>query len=654
MESLMAMSLEELMEVEISIATRNPMPVRKAPAIATVISADEIRLMGAMTLLDVLERVPGIGVNRNYYSVYTIEIRGLKAIRQNKIKFMVDGHSINMPTTGEPFWSFEDIAVEQVERLEIIRGPGSALYGANAFSGIINVVTKSGRGINGTRISVGGGSFDTARANILHGRKYGDADVMASLAYTTTEGARLAVEEDAIGRSGRTDDWARSLDGTFKISWEGLVLESRYNLRNQGPYIGVTNAVNDESELDSDQFFADLSYSREITDAWNANARAYYDFADVTFEWQLFPPGMVFSPSPFHFFPDGVFGIPHFKNRIYGLEIGSDCNLTENNTLTLGAVYEYSEQYDITHHTNFHPLTFVNLGSVQDISPWGNWNIEADRINLAAYIQDEWNIRESLALTAGLRYDHYDDVGSSTNPRLGLVWEIATDLDLKLLYGEAFRIPTMDELYSINNPASVGNPDLEPEEMTTYEASVGYHPANGLKATASGFYNEYTDKIDLVPTGVPGMLQFRNTDDATIYGLELDAGYRFRQVELYANYSWNHAENDSTGDPLAEIPDYRWNLGLNFFLANWAKGNLHVLYVGERPRAAGDLREDLDGYTVVDANFILYNFFETLELRASVYNLLDEEYAYPAPALTLANDYPAPGRSFFLEARFTF
>jgi len=654
MDTLLAMSLEELIEVEISIATRSPLPVQKAPAIATVVTANDIRIMGARTLVDVLERIPGIGVTRNHYSVYAIDIRGLKAIRQNKVRFMVDGHTINMPTVGESFWAFEDLSVEQVERVEVIRGPGSALYGTNAFSGIINVVTKPGIAINGTQVSAGGGSFETGRANILHGRRYGEFDVMASLTYASTEGAQLEVTSDALGRSGITDDWARGWDGTFKVSWKNFVFNSRYTTRDSGPYVGVTNVVNDDTELMSDQFFADLSYSTAISEKWNMNARAYYDFADITFKWQVFPPGTALSPLPAHFFPYGVYGTPGFKNQIYGVEFGSDYAITDTNTVTAGVVYEYSKQYDITHHTNFDPITFINLGAYQDISSWGNWNIPEDRTNIAAYLQDEWMIKDNLSLTLGLRYDHYDDVGDSTNPRIGLVWEMIEYVDLKLLYGQAFRIPTFDELYSINNPASVGNPKLEPEEMTTYEVSLVYSPDNKPLITATGFYNQFTDKIDLVPTGIPGMLEFRNTNDATIYGVELDARYRFQDIEVYGNYFWNQPENDETGEPLPDVPEYRLNLGFNFWVAEWGKGNLHILHVGDTPRTVGDIRDNHDAYTVVNANFILMNFFQSLELRASLYNLFDEEYSYPAPPFTLADDYPAPGRSVFIELRYTF
>lgn len=313
-----------------------------------------------------------------------------------------------------------------------------------------------------------------------------------------------------------------------------------------------------------------------------------------------------------------------------------------------------STKNDVSHYTNFDPNTFINLGSYQDISSWGNWNIDEDRANVAVYLQDEWKIFENLSFTAGVRYDHYDDIGESTNPRLGLVWEIVKDVDFKMLYGQAFRAPTFDELYSINNPASIGNPDLDPEEMTTYEVSLGYSPLKGPQLTATGFYNKFTDKIDLVATSIPGMLEFQNTGDATIYGIELEARYKFRSLEVYGNYIWNHPEDDETEEPLPDVEKYRLNLGCDYWVSDWGKGNLHILHVGDKPRASTDTREDLEAYTVVNASFILPNVFRSMELRASLYNIFDEEYAYPAPPTTLANDYPADGRSFFVELRYTF
>jgi iron complex outermembrane receptor protein len=638
-------------------ATKHIIDVAQAPAIASVVTAEEMRLMGARNLLDVLATIPGIGITRGHYSVYQVEIRGLKTTRQNKIKLMIDGHSIVSPTTGDSWWQLEDIALEQVERVEIIRGPGSALYGANAFSGIINVVTKMGNELNATQISAGGGSFDNGRLNMLHGKRYGDVDLLASLTYNTTEGAQLDVASDAIGLPGETDDWAKVWDGTFKLSWHDLIFFTRYSSRENGPYIGVTNVLNqtgDKSELSNKQFLADLSYQHVINGKWEIKTRFYYDWCDTTFKWQLFPPGMAFSPATVHYFPEGVFGTPHFANRTLGGELTTDYAVTPTNTLTAGLVYEYSRQYDVSHTTNFNPITFVNLGSYQDISDWGNWSLDATRENIAAYVQDEWGVSDTVTLTAGLRHDYYDDIGSSINPRLGVVWELYSDIDLKLLYGESFRAPTLDELYSTNNPAAVGNEDLKPEEMQTYEISLGYSPLIGPSFSVAGFYNKFSNKIELAPTDIPGMQEFRNTGDATIYGVELEGRYKFSAIELYGNYFWQHPEDDATGEQLADVPTYRMNFGLNYWLSNWGKGNLHLLHVGDSNRSAGDPRDDAKGYTVVNTNFIVMDLVEGMELRATLYNVLDETYSYPAPTGSLPDDYPAPGRSVFLEARYDF
>ena len=648
-------------------ATKHLLEAKNAPAIASVVTGEEIRNSGARSLLDVLERLPGLGITRNYYSVHEVEVRGLKSVRNDTVKLMMDGHVINNPTLGGASWAWDNISLEQVKRVEVIRGPGSALYGANALTGIVNVVSKMGDDINGTQVSVGGGSFEAKRINVLHGREYGEADVLASLTYFDSESADLYVPSDAIGQAGVTDDWAESWDGSLRISWKDFIFSGKYMRRRNGPYIGVANALNDESISETDQYFVDLSYSKKLNDRWNINGRAYYDVMDLTFNWEIFPEGFISLPPGVPVppgltindftFPDGLLGTPHYKDKTTGIELGTDYQIADSNKLTLGFVYEEIDHDNVTHHSNFDPNTYINLGSFQDITSWANWNQELTRKIKAAYIQDEWQPIEKVRFTAGVRYDDYSDVGDSTNPRLGIVWNFHQKADLKLLYGQAFRIPTLDELYSINNPVATGNTNLEPEEIKTIEASLMYRPMNGLEITTSTFYNKFEQIIRLMPTGIPGSFQFGNTGDAKVYGLTAETHYYWqRENEVYANFTWQHPEDDETDEEIADVPTIRWNLGLTMRFWNHLKGNANILYVGERPRdsVAGDTRPDLDSYTKVDLTAILDNLYKTLEIRGSVYNLFDEDYAHPAKPATLLYDYPAQGRTFFIEARYKF
>ena len=637
-------------------ATRRPIQVKDAPAIAAVISGEEIREMGARNLIDVLERIPGFGVNRGYFSLWEIEIRGLKTARSEKIKLMIDGHSMNYPVWGGAAWAYDAISLDQVERIEIIRGPGSALYGANAFTGIINVVTQMGNDLDGTVASAGFGSFGSEKHSLIHGKQYKDMDILASITYSDTDGAGLDVKSDQIGQTGSTDDWAQNYDAALKVSWKNFVLNSRYLKMENGPYVGVAYALNDESKIETDQLFVDLSFYRAINAQWAVNAKTYIDYLDMALNWEIFPEGHFYNLGvPGWSSDDSMLGTPSMKNKKYGLELGTTYEFAKNNTLTLGLVYEKVKHYDLEHHTNFNPLTFISLGSFQDITSWGNWGVPAEREIMAVYLQDEWEIIEDVHLTGGVRYDHYSDFGGVANPKIGLVWSFLSNAEFKLLYGEAFRAPNFEELYLANNPATKGNSDLEPERIRTYEASLGYRPIRDVEITVSSFYNKFRDRIELVATSTPGLSEFQNKGEATIYGIETEAQYRWDAMRVYANYTWQRPKDDETDVLLQDVPSYRWNLGMDMGLGAHLNWNTNVLFVGDRPRAQNDTRDDLDSYTLVNATLIIQDLpLTNLEVRGSVYNIFNENYAYPAPSGTLEQDYPAQGVNFFLEMRYIF
>jgi iron complex outermembrane receptor protein len=638
-------------------ATRHMIPVKQAPAIATVVSSEEIRRMGARNLLDVLERIPGFGVTRGYFSLYEVEIRGLKTDRSEKVRLMVDGHTLNYPVWGGAAWAYDTISLDHVERIEIIRGPGSALYGANAFSGTINVITQTGNDLGGTIASAGIGSYGTQQYHLAHGKRYSDVDFLIYSTVTNSAGDNLYVESDLVGQSGFTDDQAKSIDFAVKAVWQDVTFNSRMLKRENGPYVGVKWTLNDESQLETEQYFADISYVKELNEQWSVNSKIYGDYLDIDLNWEILPEGIPLALGMGALgwgAGDSLMGTPSMKNSRYGVELGFSYEPTDNNKLTMGTVYERVRHYDLEHHANFNPLTSEMLASFQDISSWGNWGLPGNREILAFYLQDEWEVAPDVRLTVGARYDHYSDFGDVTSPRIGMVWNISRDAELKLLYGEAFRAPNFEELYLTNNPATLGNPALQPEKMKTYEMAIGYRPCRNTEMNISGFLNKFEDRIDFVSIG-GGVVEAQNSGDATIQGLELDVRHQWQRVGSYLNYTWQEPEDDASGQRLADVPSYRWNLGLDCDFSKNIIGDFHVLTVGDRPRAAGDSRGSLDSYTVANASVSISDFgMRFLDLQLSLYNLFNAEYSYPAAVSTLSKDFPAPARTFFLEARYTF
>jgi len=271
---------------------------------------------------------------------------------------------------------------------------------------------------------------------------------------------------------------------------------------------------------------------------------------------------------------------------------------------------------------------------------------------MAIYLQDEWEMLSDLILTAGIRLDEYSDIGSTLSPRIGLVWNVTDRSELKLLYGEAFRAPNFEELYSINNPIAIGNPSIGPEKMKTFEISAGYRPSQKAAINVTAFHNEFTDRIELDRSlAIP---QFHNAGKARIQGLESEIQYIIDTYRVYANHTWQRPEDRTRDTRIADVPSNRFNFGVDWETGKYLSGNVHLLYVGKRPRAAGDTRNDLKEYTTVNANVIIKKLAEGLEIRGAAYNLFDEKYSYPASAGTLDKDYPANGVSFFLEAKYIF
>lgn len=626
-------------------ATKHPQKISEAPAIATVITAEQIRNMGARDIIDILRLVPGIGVTKGYYGKEEIEVRGIKTTNSEKVKLLIDGYSVNDNASGGAVWVFDSLAVDNIKRIEIIRGPGSALYGSNAFSAVINVVTKNGEDIDGTIVTVGGGSFDSQKVNLQTGNKWDNLDVAFTLDYFETDGAELDIESDAFLQPGKTKDFEDKIEASLNVIFKDFSFNSKYISRKKGDYIGLTySALTDDSEVDLEQYFGEAGYKHSLNDSINLTGTAYIDSLDWDAYWELLPEG---TPG----FPEGMIGNPSFRERTLGAEVQLDYELSDDNMITMGALKEERKQSEVAYKANYDPRfnTPLPSGMVEDVAGFANWNENKTRDIWAAYFQDVWDVKENINLTLGVRHDDYSDFGSTTNPRAGLVWNFLENWDVKFLYGSAFRAPSFEELYNKNNLVVVGNKNLKPEKMTTYEVSLGHSYGEHSTARATYFNNRFKDKIQLVGA------QFQNTGGARVWGIDVEWEQRLsKETYAYLNYTYQKPEDRVTGDRIADVPSHRGNIGFNYGIGKYLNVNTNLLLSGKRPRATGDTRSQAPAFALVDLTLIAKEFSKNLEIRGAVHNLLDKEYADPAPAGTVSNDFPREGIHFMLEATYKF
>ena len=643
-------------EQDLVTATKRPVSLRKAPAIATIVTADEIRNMGARNLLDVLKTVPGFGVSLNEIGLAMVEVRGVRSYLSEKILVMIDGHSLNNNLTGSAFFNYADLVpVENIKQVEVVRGPGSALYGNSAFVATINVITRNAEEINGLEVKGGGGSFGTWKGNLVGGKAFGDKlTVSGSLDHMQTDGPRPTVPIDSLSGApfsmapGVPDLGARQTDAFLKIGYGDFSLRGGYTSTHKHSFVGFGFALTDNNYTDHQTYWSELAYVHTIAEGLTVNGKLRFDQYHQDPNVKIYPDG--FSPAVGVVWPDGMIGKPYVTDRNLGGELQLDWDAFQGNHLIGGVSFDGMKQFDVSQQANFDPLTGAPLSSVQDVA---NWNKDATRQIWALYLQDEWQLPESLNLTAGVRYDHYSDFGETVNPRFGLVWSFLENAELKLLYGQAFRAPNFQELYNINNPAQLGNPNLKPEKIETYEAGAGYRLNRFLGTTLNYFYSTIKDQIDVNSAVVP-VPTYENIGKTVTQGVELGLnGTLGSDLDWKAAYTYQDPRDAVSDRRLPYVPSQRATGSVNYALTRYANLHTDLIWTGPRPRAQGDTRPETPDYTTVDLALTLKNFYKTLEIQTAVHNLFDQRFKDPdtsGAAQKVPGDFPREGISWMLTA----
>lgn len=695
------LSLEALLNLRISLASRTDQSLAEAPSVVSVITASEIQQMGARKIEDVLRTVPGFDVVLNPLgSNLGFGVRGTLALNfsSNSIKYLLNGHTLNS-LTGSPLHYFDYLPIENIKKIEIIRGPGSALYGANAAMGVINIVTKTAE--DTSFVTLRGGSFDTLRPSFFYASPNSRVEWSISGSFFETDGESEQVLEDTAflffgpSLSAAPNNTTLDADGStinFEASYGDFRLDVFATDLNRNYALGIAAALTDENELKVSSNFAALTYEKTfLNESLEVTSKLYYDHYSFFHSLEIFseefntnrlPPELAFPEG------EGIRGIPAVKFELYGLETTVNWKIAEGFDLLSGILYDRSRIFDPTHFANtnvndqpllvdgiiYDPNVFLPFGRLVDLTniPDGNWINEADRTNGAAFAQATLNVKEladlnleSLVLTIGIRHDDYDDIGSTTNPRAGLVLAPNSSIFFKALYGEAFRAPTFDELHQINNPTNVGNPNLRPEELKTFEFQFGYQIEEKAYATISYFDIEIEDNIQLISPN------YVNIGQSTSEGIEIDAKVLFGEDGyLYTNATFSDVKNRDNDNPLnseferGNSPDFMGNIGFNWKFNQKLNLNAYINYTSERDRIG--TRAEIDGNIVhLDARpptpertltniSLRFNVTEDFTIQAGGYNIFDETHLDPDNTGRVTFDVPRAGSTYsvMLDYRF--
>lgn len=664
----------------ISISTGTYKAMHLAPSVATVIRADEIKASGARMLDEVLETVPGLHVstssirNSDIYSV-----RGIRTDWNPQVLLMVNGVPFNDYIAGSRPPLFR-LPVENIALIEVIRGPGSAVYGADAFAAVINVITKEGLDVNGLTAGGRTGSFETRDGWLQYGGERAGWDLGLSLEYSRTAGDRdRVVQRDyqteldmlfgtrASLAPGPLESGYELLNGSISLKQQNWsIWFNSWNLRDAGVGPGAWQALDPVGSQRNDQYTLAVGYKdAELADDWQLDSRFSYRLFDQLATYQILPPGAEVpvgadgnlcvtagcGPAGMVRFTDGVLGNPGGKQTEVRLEVAGLFEGWQDHRIRIAIGVDH-DKLEPRETKNFGPGVIDGSvspvdGTLTDVTgtPYIFVKQRSREVQYLS-LQDEWRFASDWELTAGVRHDDYSDFGGTTNPRLALVWETGYFLTTKLLYGRAFRAPSLTELYFENNPVIMGNPDLRPESIDMRELVFDYRP-DPRKVFILNLYSYRAD--DLIEFE-DGTAQNSRAQDGR--GLELEAKwYATNTLQLKGNFALQYAEDAEEGTVVANAP--RRQL---FLAAAWQPAPAWSYYgqanwVMDRQRAAADPRPPIGDNSTVDLSLRYQPPTRHWEFAASVKNVFDADNREPSDG-KIPNDYPLAGRSLYLEAEY--
>ncbi len=702
-----SLSLEQLLKIQITTGT--PLALAKAPAVASVISAADIKAMGALTIDDALVTVPGLYVamspldrlNPNY------TFRGIYAGQNAQVMFMLNGHRIYGGLYAAGISKLARMNVNHISKIEIVRGPGSAIYGADAYSGVINIITKTASEMHGLNGGVRIGSQNTKNAWIQYGTSF---ENNWDLAFNLEHFQRNSDKSRLVQRDAQTlfDELFLS-SGSFAPTFlEDRMRATTYNLhlgnkhwkigldgyisRDVGVGAGAAQAIDPDGFDNVSQSLFTLSYQNDSTqNHWHYEGSFSYFQAKTRTEFQVFPPGAVlpvgndgniFTPHDglgcltvnipgigcVTHFPDGFLGNPGGLDAIPTFEASAHYKGWKNHQLRINTGMKI-ENFDGVETKNFgpgildrnalngSPNPIVVDGTLTDVTgtPY-IYVLDTSRKLRYLSIQDIWEIKPNWTLTAGLRQDHYSDFGSTTNPRLALVWNASDTLITKVLYGEAFRAPSISELYARNNPVVLGNIHLQPETIKTTEVSFNQTFSNQLTAGLNFYYFEAKDMIEF-QTNSQGLGSAQNNRNLRGQGFEAEVNWRLSEaLKLRANYAHQETINGANSKQEEYVPQQQFYADLNWQPSpDWTISS-QFKWVSDRARGPTDARPSVDDYHRMDLSLRRSNIRfghggKSWEFSATLKNVFDESDFDPSNG-QIPGDYPMYGRRVFLEMRY--
>jgi len=602
--------LDQLVNVEVSAASRFKQKSSEAPSAVEVLTAENIKSYGWRTLADALNSIRGLYIRNDRGYTY-LGNRGFSrpGDYNARVLIMVDGRRMNETVFDSGFIGEEFLLdMNLIERIEYVPGSGSSVYGANALLGVVNVITKRGRDVAGLKLGGEVGSLDTSRTRATYGKQWDNgAELLLQGSQFYSHGnERLFFPEfkDINGGYAVGIDQERNSRAFGKFAYGDFTLRGGYVERfKRIPTASFGALFNNPENISFDsQGYADLSYLHEFGSDLGLELRAFHHWYDYN----------SLTPYEYENKDSSLYRVDSKEvadSRWWGGEAKLTGTQFAHHKWLLGLELQYDQ------HQHFNSF---------DINPYYSYyNAENQGWRVGTYAQDEYRITNNLLINGGLRLDYHHLINDlQLNPRIGLIWDISPAFTAKLLYGSAFRAPNVLEILpDPERPLAAPHEEL----VKSYEAVAEWYPGGGLKLLGNLFYNDMTQILMADPTKQTGNTV--NAGNFRLLGFELGAEKLWdsgRQFKL--TWTHNYARKTLLGIDRWATDSPRNLVKVHYAEPIWQKKlrlGIEEIFVDERLTSNHTIAP---GYHLLNLNLALAKPIYGIEASVGVYNVLDQKF----------------------------
>ena len=557
----------------------------------SILAEEDIESSGITEVTEVLDLLPSVDILEygSTGSTRSVYIRGASS---SQVLTLIDGRPVNTPRDGAT--DFNQIPISNIERIEVLRGPASSIYGANAVGGVINIITKSGKDKMQTETLNKFGSFNTKVSSFTHGYKVKDVDYFISYDYLASHGHRD--NADYLSNNVNTKV-GYQLDGDNHIDLATGYFNSEVGTPGSLSYTDL-----DDQQETFKKYF-DLTYNGKFLEGQDISVKLFHNFDRLEFIERFEP----------------IDKYAH-QTRVYGIDTQVSQVMLDVFRTAIGASYQ-------------------EHGLNSSTSSKHTYNLKA------AYFESETDVFDKGSLKLGARWDDYSNFGDNLSPSASFDYWLFEKIKIHGLVAKSFRTPTFNDLYW-NDPYMQGNPNLGPEKAESFETGLSSYLLDKIKTDVTFFRTNFRDLLEWVPDSSWTVWSPENVSSATIKGVEFETELVLKEhLKANFNYTYLESKNKDTNKSLIYRPRHLYKLRLAYSPTPKYELGLSAIYKTKRFANASNTSA-LDHYFVVNSN-LSYRIDDSTQFLFEAKNIFDEYYEEE-------RDYSMPGRAFYGGFKLTF